>query len=507
MTAHASSTLSVARLGAVHGRRPTASRRNSGDAVKTFVDANIQITRRTATNRVGDDAHLHGAREREQRHRRFVNAPDGTQISFTKDSGPGTLRRAEPVHRRRAAPAAARSTSTRRSPASPSCRRHTTLSVGGVALTRHTDGAGANSGPATKTWVDAKISIAPNATNEVGQPHTFTVTLQKDTGTGSFVPAAGEHVDFTLTRLERRDAARSTPRRAPATTPARTRTRPASARSSFTSPTPGKVTGARVLDAVGRTARRRSPSQTDGTARQLRRRGQDVRRREHPDHAADGDEPDRRAAHVHGARQREQRQRRRLRERAGRHADQLHDRRRPRRAFTTANPCTTVGAAPASCTVTLNSAITGVDDRLGAHDRLGRRPLARRGTRTASGANSGPATKTWVNAKITIAPDATNQVGQSHTFMVTLSKDTGTGSFVPAAGEHVDVTLTDSHGATHTAPTGDVHSTRRREHRRERPVHDHVHLEHDRQGDRARVLDALGQRLGAVHGADRPRRC
>ena len=26
-----------------------------------------------------------------------------------------------------------------------------------------------------------------DATNEVGQPHTFTVTLEKDTGTGTFV--------------------------------------------------------------------------------------------------------------------------------------------------------------------------------------------------------------------------------------------------------------------------------------------------------------------------------
>ena len=43
-----------------------------------------------------------------------------------------------------------------------------------------------------KTWVNAKISIAPDATNQVGQPHTFMVTLMKDTGTARFVAAAGE---------------------------------------------------------------------------------------------------------------------------------------------------------------------------------------------------------------------------------------------------------------------------------------------------------------------------
>src|SRR4029453_6513329 len=66
------------------------------------------------------------------------------------------------------------------------------------------------------------------------------------------------------------------------------------------------------------------------------------------------------------------------------------------------------------------------------------------------------ASKTWtpVRARIAIAPSATNEVGAPHTFTVTLEKDTGGGTFVPAAGEHVDVTLTDSNGATHTAPTG-----------------------------------------------------
>ena len=69
--------------------------------------------------------------------------------------------------------------------------------------------------------------------------------------------------------------------------------------------------------------------------------------------------------------------------------------------------------------------------------------------------NSGPAMKRWVNAKISITPTATNIVGQPHTFVVTLQKDIGDGNgFVAAAGEHVDVTLTDANGAVHTAPTG-----------------------------------------------------
>jgi hypothetical protein len=70
-----------------------------------------------------------------------------------------------------------------------------------VLLTRATnDGRVGDSVDAKKTWEAAKITIAPNATNEVGQAHTFVVTLQKDTGNGAgFVAAAGETVTVTLT--------------------------------------------------------------------------------------------------------------------------------------------------------------------------------------------------------------------------------------------------------------------------------------------------------------------
>ena len=75
-----------------------------------------------------------------------------------------------------------------------------TLTVGGVSLVRETDGVGNNSGDAVKTYVDANIAISPlTATNEVGTAHTFTVTVMKNTGTGSFVPAAGVTVTATVT--------------------------------------------------------------------------------------------------------------------------------------------------------------------------------------------------------------------------------------------------------------------------------------------------------------------
>ena len=54
-------------------------------------------------------------------------------------------------------------------------------------------------------------------------------------------------------------------------------------------------------------------------------------------------------------------------------------------------------------------------------------------------------------ASITIAPSATNGIGESHTFTVTLMKDLDDGAGpIPAAGEHVTVTLTDAGGASAT---------------------------------------------------------
>src|SRR5262249_42736332 len=117
----------------------------------------------------------------------------------------------------------------------------TTVSVGGVSLTRATGDSHVGDGPnAAKTWVNARISIAPNATNEVGQPHTFTVTLEKDAGTGTFVAAAGEHVTVTLT--DSNGAAHSAPTGSCTTSGPNTDAN-GQCTITFTSPSAGKVTG------------------------------------------------------------------------------------------------------------------------------------------------------------------------------------------------------------------------------------------------------------------------
>ena len=80
-------------------------------------------------------------------------------------------------------------------------------------------------------------------------------------------------------------------------------------------------------------------------------------------------------------------------------------------------------------------------------------------------------------------------VGQPHTFTVTLQQDIGDGAgFVAFPGQHVDVTLTDANGAAHTAPTGTCTDAGANTNACG-PVHDHLHVELGRQGDRARDGD------------------
>src|SRR5262249_35076304 len=118
-----------------------------------------------------------------------------------------------------------------------------TLSVGGSApFTVATDGVAPNSGDATKTFVDAEIAIAPDATNEVGHSHTFTVTLMKALGDGAgFVPAAGEHVSFSLTPSN--GATIPNPPTGSCVGGGSTTDGSGQCTISFTSPTAGKVTG------------------------------------------------------------------------------------------------------------------------------------------------------------------------------------------------------------------------------------------------------------------------
>jgi hypothetical protein len=196
----------------------------------------------------------------------------------------------------------------------------TSFTVNGVTETRSTgDSQSGDSGPATKTFVDERISIAPNATNAVGQPHTFTATVLENLGDGNgfVVPVAGQLVTVTLTDKNGAVDVPSTP-----------------------------LSG--NTDASGHF----SVTFTSATAGQV------------------------------------------------------------------------IGNASTSFTV------NGVTET--------------RSTGDSQSGDSGPATKTFVDERISIAPNATNAVGQPHTFTATVLENVGDGNgfVVPVSGQLVTVTLT-----------------------------------------------------------------
>jgi hypothetical protein len=61
--------------------------------------------------------------------------------------------------------------------------------------------------------------------------------------------------------------------------------------------------------------------------------------------------------------------------------------------------------------------------------------------------NSPPVDLKWVNARISILQSERNPQNHSHAFTATLEKDIGDGSWIPAAGEALAITLTGSGGA------------------------------------------------------------
>jgi hypothetical protein len=450
VTGHATSTLSVNTVSITvqtNGVSP-----NSGDAVKTFVDANIQINPPTATNPVNTNHTLTGhVNINAGDGLGFVNAPADTLITFSlQNSNGATAVFVGGVNTCTTAGGTGSCTVQITSPTTGTTSIHaaTDVTVGGVPLHRETDGTGLNSVDAQKTWASVKISIAPDATNEVGASHTFTVTLQKDLGAG-FVAAAGEHVDVTLT--DSNGATHTAPTGTCTNGGVNTDVN-GQCTITFTSNAAGKVTGhATSTLTVGSGQITVETDGTGGNSVDAVKTFVDANIQITPATATNPvDTNHTLTGHVNIN--------------AG---DGLGFVNAPADTLITfslqnsngatavfvggVNTCTTVGST-GSCTVQINSPTTGTTTIHAVTDVTVLGVVLHRET-DGTGSNSVDAQKTWGSVKISIAPDATNEVGASHTFTVTLQKDTGSG-FVPAAGEHVDVTLTDSNGAAHTAPTG-----------------------------------------------------
>jgi hypothetical protein len=355
------------------------------------------------------------------------------------------------------------------------------VNVGGLVLPRTTNGTGSNSGPATKRFVDAKIVIEPDDTNEVGQPHTFTVTVFADNGDGidndgvmgTFdAVGAGEDVSVTLDGTNGAVPDLIAPSNLPPADPtviAGVTNASGQFSVTFTSATTGLVTGTATSNVnVGGLVLPRTTDGTGNNSDPAVKRFVDAKIVITPDDsnevgddhtftvtvfADNGDGIDNDG--VMGTF-----------DAVGAGEDvsvtldgqngAIPDVSAPSN-LPAADPTVVAGVTNASgqFSVTFTSAIAGlVVGTATSNVDVGGLVLPR--TTNGTGNNSGPAFKRFVDARITISPDDVNPVGAPHTFIVTVQQDDGllaaqggdgvTG-FAPASGANVTVTLDGVGGA------------------------------------------------------------
>jgi uncharacterized repeat protein (TIGR01451 family) len=323
----------------------------------------------------------------------------------------------------------------------------TTFTLNGVTLTRATgDSRTGDSGPATKTFVDERISIAPNATNAVGQPHTFTVTVLENVGdnNGFVVPVSGQAVTVTLTSTNGANAVPSTPLSGNTSASGQFQV-------TFTSATAGQVIGnATTSFTVNNATETRStgdsqsgdsgPATKTFVDEQIRIAGSGVNEVNNPhtftatvlENLGDGNGF---VVPVSG---------------------QVVTITLTNTNGSTTSPTTFMVTTNASgqASATFTSATAGTVIGNASTSFTVNNVTETRSTGDAQSGDSGPVTKVFEDATISIAPNATNGITEPHTFTVTVLDNAGDGnSFVAAAGVSVTVTLTGTSGAVPIAET------------------------------------------------------
>lgn len=324
------------------------------------------------------------------------------------------------------------------------------IPLGTTTLVRDTDpattlvGSGpGGSGPATKKFVDAKISIAADATNRVGGTHTFTVTVQQDTSAdGGFIAASGVTVTGSILNSNGATSVFSggtnTCVTGAAGTCQLTITGPMTGIATVSASAPVtvetkliNVTTNSLLGSSGPAVKKwvdaRISIGTNGTNRvgQPHTFTVTVTR----DDSAAGAFVGVQGITVTGA----------ITQSGGSTATFVGG---STCVTGTAGTCDLTVTSPTTGTATVNASATVIADGLSinvlTNGLLG---------------SSGPATKTWVDARIAIAGTDTDGITEEHTFTVTVTKDLGTGTFVAAVGEDVNVTLTSAGGAVYVLDT------------------------------------------------------
>ena len=397
-------------------------RQTEGDAIKTWVDARISVDPADATNEI-DDPHTYTVTLEIDDGSGFVPA---TVDSVTIEVSPTTIMTSNTCASGTVAGACSLSIVSG-STGIFTIIASAVVSVLGEQILVSTDDSDRNSGPATKTFVDARISINPlEAYNRVGDPHTFTVTVEADDGSGSFMPVLGETVTPTLTGVGGVGSITGGSCQASGT----------DGSGRCTVIIESAVTGQSILNAsvtlmVGGVELTRQTGSGALNSADAVKTWVDAKISIDPvDATNEVGDPHTFTVTVltdDGA--------------GGFLPADVGV------VDITVSPSTTIvdnscaaGTTDGVCSVTIVSTATGEFNITASAEVtvLGQPILV---TTDSSGQNSGPATKTFVDAKIQLSADEANVVGYPHTFTVTVAKDTGSGVFSPATGETVTPTL------------------------------------------------------------------
>jgi hypothetical protein len=408
---------------------------DSADAQKTWVDANIQITPATDTDPISD-THTLTVHVNVNPGTGFVNAPAGTSITVTKVSGPGTIAGSPCLTV--AATGSCTVTLTSATVGTTVIQASTTVSVGGVSLTRTTgDGLAGDSANAQKIWVNSSVTTqvhnpshtdVTNGAVAVGTIVHDSATV--DVGAGLTVPAGST---FTFHRYSNLACTGASVDQTGVAVTAGAQT--GTAESSGFTTTVGQF-GYIAEFVSGNTA---LAANATGVCEPFSAVDANIQITPATDTDPVGDT----------------------------HTLTVHVNVNPGTGFVnapagtsvtvtkvsgpgtiTGSPCLTV-TTTGTCTVTLTSATTGVTVIDATTTVTVGGVSLTRSTGDGLTGDSADAQKTWVNARISIQQSGTNPINSPHTFVVTVQKDLGDGAgFVAAAGVTVTSSLTGVGGIT-----------------------------------------------------------
>ena len=323
------------------------------------------------------------------------------------------------------------------------------VNVGGTLLTRETNGQNGNSGDAVKTYVDATIDITGDGTNRVGASHSFTATVKVDSGDGSGLVAASS-VPVTIQKVDANNAVS-----VPAGDQGCTTNSSGVCSVSFTSNSTGTTTGTASANVTAAGLTFGIATGTDAAVV-----GNEAVLKTWVDATIDitGDGTNRvNAPHTFTVTVKaDDGDGTGLQLVSGQVVSVTLQDSLGGTAVTDDDPDTTSTCddgtnAGGQCVVVFSSATTGVTTgTASANVTVGGLGFTITSANDAEVAANADATKTWVNARISINGDDTNSVEEAHIFTVLVEKDLGDGNgFVAAAGEDVDVTLANSSGAAY----------------------------------------------------------